>query len=225
MASDRHDDAPDPHPEGQSLRLADLAQRRDHRFLRQPDAAALAALARALDLRDLRKVRFEGTLTPVGKHDWDLTAQLGATVVQPCVATLVPVTTRIEERVVRKFRAELPELDDATEIEMPEDDTLDPLPEVIDFDAILTEALSLALPQYPRADDAEPVAAQFTRPGERPLDDDAVRPFAGLAALRSRLEPAPTADGTEHDTTPADQRNDARPDSVASPEGNSGSTD
>ncbi len=187
MASDRHDDTGDPSRMGPQLRLADLAKRRDHRFLRQPDPTALAALARALDLIDLRKVRFDGILTPVGRHDWDLTGHLGATVVQPCVATLAPVTTRIEERVVRRFRAELPDMDDATEIEMPEDDTLEPLPETIQLDEVLAEALSLALPPYPRAQDVDPVQAQFAGAGQSPLDDDAVRPFAGLAALRTRL--------------------------------------
>lgn len=204
MASDRHDPDQPPPLTGPHLRLADMTQRRDHRFLRQPDGAALAALARALDLIDLRKLRLEGILTPVGRHDWDLTGHLGATVVQPCVATLAPVTTRIEERVVRRFRADLPDLDDATEIEMPEDDTLEPLPETIDLDALLAEALALALPPYPRAEDADPVQAQFTRPGQSPLDDDAVRPFAGLAALRTRLSDGDVAPPTDTGTPGAE---------------------
>lgn len=212
MASDRHDHGQDPSRMGPHLRLADLGQRRDHRFLRQPDAPFLSALAQELDLIDLRKVRFEGSLTPVGRQDWDLTGHLGATVVQPCVATLAPVTTRIEEKVIRRYRNDLPEPDDATEIEMPEDDTLDPLPETIDLDAILTEALSLALPPYPRADDTAPVQALFAKPGQQPLDDDAVRPFAGLAALRTRLADAPdTVRTTPHDGAGRTEDDDGDP--------------
>ncbi|MGS4944461.1 YceD family protein [Meridianimarinicoccus sp. RP-17] len=187
MASDRHEDAPPPTHDGAVLRLADLAQRRAHRFARQPDADARAALARALDLIDLRKVRFEGTLDPVGRRNWDLNGQLGATVVQPCVATLAPVTTRIEERVERRFRADLPEPDDAAEIEMPEDDALERLPDAIDLDAILAEALALALPPYPRAADTAPVEAQFAEPGQTPMTDADTRPFAALAGLRGQL--------------------------------------
>lgn len=193
MASDRQDDAPRSPLDAAVLRLADLAQRRGHRFARQPDAGQLAALAEMLDLIDLRKVRFDGTLDPVGRRDWDLTGRLGATVVQPCVATLAPVTTRIEERVERRFRTDLPEPDDATEIEMPEDDTLEPLPDAIDLDAILAEALALALPPYPRAADTAPVQAQVTEPGLTPLTDADTRPFAALAGLRGQLG---TPDGT-----------------------------
>ncbi len=34
---------------------------------------------------------------------------------------------------------------------MPEDETQEPLPEIIDIGAVATEALELALPLYPRA--------------------------------------------------------------------------
>lgn len=187
MASDRQDDAPRTRIDGAVVRLSNLAQRRAHPFMRQPDAGQLVALAETLDLIDLRKVRFEGALHPVGRQDWDLTGRMGATVVQPCVATLAPVTTRIEERVERRYRADLPDLEDATEIEMPADDTLEPLPDAIDLDAIMAEALALALPAYPRATATGPVQAQVTEPGATPLTDADTRPFAALAGVRGRL--------------------------------------
>jgi hypothetical protein len=51
----------------------------------------------------------------------------------------------------------------------------------------MIEALSLALPPFPRAADAEPVDITVTEPGAAPLDADAVKPFAGLAGLRDKL--------------------------------------
>jgi len=107
--------------------------------------------------------------------------------VQDCVVTLEPVTTRIEVDVVRRYQAGYvpPEED---EIEMPEDESLEPLGEVIDPGAILEEALVLALPLYPRKDGAEIGEAVFTEPGKRPMTDEQARPFAGLAALRDKLE-------------------------------------
>lgn len=212
MASDRPDDEATPRLDGAVLRPAGLAQRRTHRFARQPDADTLAALAREMDLTDLRKLRFEGTLAPVGQRDWDLTGHLGATVVQPCVATLAPVTTRIEERVERRFRTDMPDMPEQTEIEMPEDDTLEPLPDVIDLDAIMAEALVLALPAWPRASGVPPVQAQVTEPGQTPITDEQTRPFAGLAALRGRMGDeieAHTQDGTaDHDDGADGTRND-----------------
>jgi uncharacterized metal-binding protein YceD (DUF177 family) len=96
--------------------------------------------------------------------------------VQPCIVTLEPVTTRIDTPVLRRYLAEpLPE--PAGEVEMPADDSIEALPPTFDLWAVATEALSLALPEYPRAEGAT-LAAPETAPGE-----DRVRPFAGLADL------------------------------------------
>jgi hypothetical protein len=51
----------------------------------------------------------------------------------------------------------------------------------------MAEALALALPDYPRAPDAELEAGQFAAPGVAPMTDDEAKPLAGLAALRDRL--------------------------------------
>lgn len=56
-----------------------------------------------------------------------------APVTQPCVATLAPVRTRIDEPVLRRYRADTGENLTASEIEMPEDDTIEPLPDVVDL--------------------------------------------------------------------------------------------
>jgi uncharacterized metal-binding protein YceD (DUF177 family) len=171
------------------IRLGDLPTNRPTPVRIEPDAGDLAALAEALGLSALRKVRLEGELIPRGKRDWDLSAHLGATVVQPCVVTLAPVTTRIEEPVERRFRADLPEPAPGTEVEMPEDDALEPLPETLDLARVLSEALALAIPEYPRANGASLGEAVFTEPGQRPMTDTEARPFAGLAQLRDRLKP------------------------------------
>ncbi|MBL9059827.1 MAG: DUF177 domain-containing protein [Mangrovicoccus sp.] len=165
------------------LRLADLKQRKAHAFDWAPDRAAMAAIAADLDLIDLRKARLSGRLLPVGKADWDLEAKLGATVTQPCVATLAPVRTRIDEPVLRRYRADADEPPTAGEIEMPEDDTLEPLLEVVDLSEVFREALSLALPTFPRIGDAPAVNLDVAEPGVTPMTDADARPFAGLAGF------------------------------------------
>ena len=152
-----------------------------------PDAKALGELASALDLRGLRKLRFKGTLVPSGAKDLTLDATLGATVVQSCVVTGDPVTTRIEERVLRSFvwGMEMPTED---EVEMPEDDTAEPMPPEIDLEAIMAEALSLALPPWPRADGVDPVNLTVSQPGVAPMTDEDVKPFAGLRALKDKMD-------------------------------------
>ncbi len=169
------------------LRLADLPTRKITQIDYTPDAAVLERLATEMDLSALRKVRLEGTLKPLGNKDWQLNARLGATVVQPCVITLAPVTTRIDEQVERNYLSDWME-PTAAELEMDGDDISEPLPEAIDLAQITAEVLAIAVPAYPRAEGAELSQKDFTEPGQEPLTDEDVKPFAGLASLKAKLE-------------------------------------
>ena len=164
------------------IRLAALTTAQDFHLTPAGDA-----VAEALGLVAARKVSFTGQIAPRAKRDWTLTGTLGATVVQPCIATLAPVTTRIETTVTREFVADYTDPDEA-EAEMPEDDSREPLPKVLDLSRVLLEALTLALPDYPRADDAAFVDEIAAPPGVAPLTDAEVKPFAGLAELKRRME-------------------------------------
>ena len=172
--------------DGKRLTLARLPRAGETAFEIVPEAEVRAALAAELGLSGLRKLRLAGRLIPEGKRDWRLEATLGATVVQPCVVTAEPVTTRLDEAVTRRYLAGMPE-PEGDEIEMPQDDSAEPLPAVLDLTAVLAEALALAVPPYPRADGAALGEANFAAPGVVPLTDEAARPLAGLAALRDRL--------------------------------------
>src|SRR5690606_27061560 len=83
-------------------------------------------------------------LRPAGRRDWLLEADLEAEVTQACVVTLAPVTARIAETVVRRYVAGLAE-PEAEEAEM-SDETVEPLPAVIDAGAVMVDALALAGP-------------------------------------------------------------------------------
>ena len=152
-------------------------------FELKPDAENRQKLAADLGIRGIKKLAFLGEVRPDGTTDLVLEAHLGATVVQNCVVTMDPVTTRIEEPVVRHYIADFIE-PEGDEVEMPEDDTAEPLPETLDLEEIMAEALALALPPWPRSDGVEPVEISVTEPGNTPLSDDDLRPFAALRALR-----------------------------------------
>ncbi len=189
-----------------SYKVAELPKSRDVSFSLIPDASARAAIAADLDLLGLRKLRFEGTLGDDGKRNWVLSGKLGATVIQACVVSLAPVTTRIDVDVTRRFLAEMPEIDpEESEIEMDEDDSIDPLGSEIDVSAVMVEALALHLPLYPRASDASLGEAVFAEPGTAPMRDEDARPFAGLAALRDQLDTdAEDAKTVEDNQSPKD---------------------
>lgn len=159
------------------LRVADLNPHRPRAVDLQPGADERAALAQEFGLLALPALRLRGELRAVGVTDWELQAELCAEVVQPCVVSLRPVRSRIDEPVRRRWTPEPPE-PEAEEAEMG-DDELDVLGRVIDLGAVLAEALALALPAWPRAADAElPDLA-----GAQAATEEVRRPFAGLSDL------------------------------------------
>lgn len=171
-----------PLPWTHPVRIAELAARKPNRFDLKPDAATRAAIAEWAEITALGALRLRGALTPAGRHDWILEASLEAEVEQPCIITLAPVRTRLHETVARRYLADMPE-PEGDEVEMPEDDSAEPLPAVIDLAAVALEALELALPLYPRAAGAELGETVVTEPGSAPMRDEDTRPFAGLRAL------------------------------------------
>ncbi|MFY2824884.1 YceD family protein [Ruegeria sp. MALMAid1280] len=170
-----------------SLRVADLPQNAPTPFDLRPDSKALEAIRDDLGLLGLRKLSFTGDVRAHGKRDWALSGKMGATVIQPCVVTLEPVTTRIDIPVTRIFVADWSDPDEE-EFEIPEGDESEPLGPEIDPSLVMIEALSLALPQYPRKDGAALDQADFTEPGKQAMTDEDAKPFAGLAGLRDALK-------------------------------------
>ncbi|SMY09636.1 YceD family protein [Flavimaricola marinus] len=168
------------------VRMSDLPHSRDYTFELTTTESQRQAVADVLGIVGVRKLTMKGTLIPLDRSDWRLEATLGATAVQECVVTLDPVTTRIDEKVLRVYRADLPP-PEAGEIEMPEDDTEEGLPATLDLAAVMIEAVALALPAYPRKSDAEIGELVVTEPGKTPLTQSEMKPFAGLAALRAKM--------------------------------------
>lgn len=157
------------------FRVAQLNPRQPTAFVLTPDADARAAIATELSLTTLPALRFSGEINPVANDAWEVTGQLSAKVVQPCVVSLAPVKTTINEPVHRVLspHAIMPE---AEEVEMG-DEEVDPLGQFIDVEAMMIEALALALPLYPRAEGAALDTVHD------PDDAETRKPFAGLADL------------------------------------------
>ena len=142
-----------------------------------------ADLAQRLELRRLESLSATLSVRRVsGGNAVRINGHLSARVVQACVVTTEPVATDLAETVGRLYVADLPAIE-GDEIEMPEDDRVEALPAVVDLGAVMTEALSLALPLYPRREGAEFDGLQVAEPGTDPLTDEAAKPFAGLADL------------------------------------------
>ncbi|RGP36145.1 DUF177 domain-containing protein [Pseudotabrizicola alkalilacus] len=171
----------------QTFRSGALSMRKPTRFDLQPDAATRKAIADELGLLSVPFLHFKGEIRPAPNRDFVLEAELKAVVAQPCVVTLAPVRAEITETVLRRYVSDWEE-PTGDEAEMPEDDTAEPIPEVIDVGLVALEALVLALPLYPRAAGAELGEVAATPPGAEPLRDADLKPFASLAALKDKME-------------------------------------
>ena len=149
-----------------------------------PDPREAEALARLLDARSVRKMRFAGRLTPLADGGWRLAGALGATVVQSCVVTLDPVTTRIDQPVRRTFLPESAPSGAEILVDPEEDDEIEPLTDRIDLGLVAVEALALALPRLSAQARRRPRGARRTRHRRTATP----KPFAALAALRAKLD-------------------------------------
>jgi uncharacterized metal-binding protein YceD (DUF177 family) len=174
-------------PSAHLLRIADLKQSGKTAFDITFSSDELQSARDELDLVKMTKMRFRGTIAPSGTSDWELTAEVGASVVQSCVVTLAPVKTRIDEPVYRLYRKDMPEFEEGSVNEMELEDYEEPLGTEFDLFAIAKEAVSLALPPYPKAAGAKLESGQFAEEGVTPMTDDDAKPFASLAALKDNL--------------------------------------
>ncbi|MDO9638720.1 MAG: DUF177 domain-containing protein [Pseudotabrizicola sp.] len=175
-----------PPPLSQTFRSGALSMRKPTRFDLQPDLETRKAIAADLGLLAVPYLRFKGEIRPAPNRDFVLEAEVTAVVDQPCVVTLAPVRAEITETVRRRYVSDWVE-PTGDEAEMPEDDTAEPIPEVIDVGVVALESLVLALPMYPRAPGAEFAEISATPPGAAPLRDEDLKPFASLAALKDKL--------------------------------------
>jgi uncharacterized metal-binding protein YceD (DUF177 family) len=188
-------DAATPRPT--RFRTGGLSPRTPTRFSYRPDAGERKALAEDLGLLALYRLDLTGEIRPAGRDELVLEATLTAAADQACSVTLAPVPAQVSEPVRRRYVAGL-ETPEGDEVEMPEDDSVEPMPEVIDLAEIAAETLALALPLYPRAPGAEFAEGLHAADGVTPLTDADLKPFAGLQGLAAKLaakgEPGPEGD-------------------------------
>ncbi|WP_333815730.1 YceD family protein [Tabrizicola sp.] len=184
-------------PRPTRFRTGGLSPRKPTRFSYRPDAGERATLAQDLGLISLHRLDLTGEIRPAGRDELVLEATLTAAADQACSITLAPVPATVSETVRRRYVAGL-ETPEGDEVEMPEDDSVEPMPELIDLAEVAAEALALALPLYPRAPGAEFAHAVHAAEGVTPLSDADLKPFAGLQGLAAKLaakeEPGPEGD-------------------------------
>jgi len=140
----------------------------------EPDAAARARIARALDLASLDAFTAEMDLTPTDSG-WRLSGRVRAKLAQTCGITLEPLPVEIDAPFVVTLAEAVEE--DSEEIVITMDDESPDLIEngQIDLGQYAVEQLALRLDPFPRKPGAE-----FVQPPE----PEEISPFAVLKQLR-----------------------------------------
>lgn len=143
----------------------------------EPDAAARARVAKALDLASLDQLSADIDLKP-SPAGWRLEGRLRASLAQTCGITLEPLPVELDERFTVSF-AESAEPGDDEEIvvDLEEDDGPDLIEDGrLDLGQVVVEQLALRLDPFPRKPGAE-----FVQPDE-PAE---ISPFAVLKGLKT----------------------------------------
>jgi uncharacterized metal-binding protein YceD (DUF177 family) len=169
------------------LRICEMPKAKDTRFDVTFSDVELNAIAEILSVVSVKKMRIVGKISPSGAKDWILTANVGATVTQTCIITLDPVQTRIDTQVTLTYVAEYQVDGHESVAEMTVDETIEPLVDEIDLTTIAIEAVALALPDYPKAPNAQLETTVFAADGVTPMTDADTKPFASLASLKDKL--------------------------------------
>lgn len=164
------------------IELARLRDAQEFPFDIAPNETEAQAIARLMDARSVRKMRFAGKLAALPRGGWQLDGRLGATVTQTCVVTLDPVNTRVDQNVRRVYLPRAAPAGAEMILSPEEDEEIDPLPDRLDLGLVALEALALALPAYPRKEGASLEEMGYG------AETEVVKPFAALEALRGKLD-------------------------------------
>lgn len=165
-------------PFTETVRINEIGERLSRTL--EPDAAARARIARALDLASLDSLSGQLTVEPA-IEGWRLTGRVTAEAVQTCGVTLEPLPVSIDEAFSVNLVENEPEAPEDEEIEIDLDvDTPDVIQDgKIDLGAYLVEQLSLNLDPFPRKPGAE---------FEQPPEPTEISPFAVLKAFKAKDE-------------------------------------
>lgn len=174
-------------PLNRFLSLGDLAGREGRAVKDEASPTERAAIAADFGLVDLPALSWSATVSRFGSDGWRVRGAIEAKPVQSCVVTLQPVSAKVREAFQRDYAPDAADLDqEDVLVDLDEDDPPEPLGKGVELGAVILEHLALALDPYPRAKGVAFDAARAAPPGAAPLTDEAMKPFAALAALKPK---------------------------------------
>lgn len=167
------------------IQLADI-DTKEKTFVIKPTESDCAELAERLRILSLADVQAKLVLKRAGKDLIKLSGTLSCEAVQECVVTLEPVKTAIETEFDITFSEEEQEL--AEDMVMP-DLAVEPVEDgAIDLGEIVAQQISIALPDYPRAEGAAFEGHIEAPEALLPPEQRTSRPFATLLQVAQQQQ-------------------------------------
>ncbi|TNE31134.1 MAG: DUF177 domain-containing protein [Alphaproteobacteria bacterium] len=167
------------------VQLADI-DAKEKTFVINATERDCAELAARLRIPSLADVQAKLVLKRAGKHLIKLSGTLSCEAVQECVVTLEPVKTVIDTEFDITFSEEEQEL--AEDMVMP-DLALEPVEDgVIDLGEIVAQQISIALPDYPRAEGVAFEGHIEAPEALLPPEQRTSRPFATLLQVAQQQQ-------------------------------------
>ncbi|MBL1148334.1 MAG: DUF177 domain-containing protein [Pseudomonadota bacterium] len=167
------------------IRLADI-DTKEKTFVIKATEGDCKELAARLHILEIADVQAKLTLKRVRKHMIELSGKLSCEAVQECVVTLEPVKTVIDTEFDITFSEEEQEL--AEDTLMP-DLALEPVEgDVIDLGEIVAQQISIALPDYPRAEGVAFEGHIEAPEALLPPEQRTSRPFATLLKVAQQQQ-------------------------------------
>ena len=164
----------------------------DRKLSREADEAERVAIADAFALVSLASLKTTFRITSEGADGWRLEGEVAARLQQRCVVTLEPLDKSVHEAFSRVFTPDGVDLFSdpsfGVGISLDDEDPPEALGKGIDVGAVALETLALSLDPYPRGPEADFTSVSSQPEGAAPLTDEAVKPFAALAALKKTME-------------------------------------
>ena len=129
--------------------LARLDKSRIHTFCYTPNAAVLKTIASDIEFRKVSIEKIEGTLTPIDGGA-DLNAKIIGQLTQNCVISGAPVHTKLNHKIERKFRHDIPQFEVDIAHEEGFDDSFEYIPANLELNDLICESILLIAPEYPK---------------------------------------------------------------------------
>ncbi len=126
-----------------------LDRSRAHDFDYRPSVEDLREIAVQNEWRKLDISKFSGTISPIDEG-WAFEGRIIGLLTQNCVISGAPVKFDLDLPVERQYLTHMPDLPKDFTIEDDFDTNIEPIPQNLDLNALISEEVLLEAPDYPR---------------------------------------------------------------------------